>query len=138
MIKKIDKNNIAQIYEIEKENFKDSEQYKNIESLLDNKNYLIVGNFIKDKLISYIIGIDLNEEYELLKIATREEYKNKKFATNLFNHIAKQYKKIFLEVNKNNSIAIKFYKGLGFSKIGERKSYYGNNEDAINLVFEHH
>nr|QIQ09876.1 ribosomal-protein-alanine N-acetyltransferase RimI [uncultured Mycoplasmataceae bacterium] len=138
MIKKIDKNNVAQIYEIEKENFKDSEQYKNIEFLLDNKNYLIVGNFIKDKLISYIIGIDLNEEYELLKIATREEYKNKKFATNLFNHIAKQYKKIFLEVNKNNSIAIKFYKSLGFSKIGERKNYYGNNEDAINLVFEHH
>lgn len=138
MIKRINKNDVAQIYEIEKQNFKDSEQYKNIESLLNNKNYLIIGNFVKDKLISYIIGIDLNEEYELLKIATRKEYKNKKFATNLFNYVAKQYKKIFLEVNKSNLIAIKFYKCLGFSKIGERKNYYNNSEDAINFVFEHH
>ncbi len=137
MIRKIDKNDVVQIYEIEKENFKYSTQYRNIEDLLDNKNYLIIGNFIGNKLISYIIGINLNHEYELLKIATRNDYKNKNFATDLFHHVAKNFKKVFLEVNKKNSTAIKFYESLGFFKIGERKNYYGNNEDAINLAFEH-
>ena len=38
---------------------------------------------------------------------------------------------VFLEVNKNNYKALKIYNALGFKKIGSRKNYYNNIEDAL-------
>lgn len=138
MIRKINSNDLKQLYEIEKENFIISEQYKDVDRLLLNKNYLIVGNFEGDNLISYIIGIKMSKQYELLKIATRKKFQNKGFASKLFKYIAKDFEEIFLEVNENNSNALTFYKKLGFERIGLRKSYYANNENAINLAYKNH
>lgn len=38
--------------------------------------------------------------------------------------------KVFLEVNENNSYAIKLYESNQFQKISKRKKYYGE-DDAI-------
>lgn len=136
MIRRINQEDINQIYQIEQEVFTKSDQYKNIEKLLLNPNYFIIGNFQKNKLISYIIGIKLNDQFEILKIATKKQHQQSGFASSLFNYIAKDFKEIFLEVNETNKKAIKFYENLGFEQIGLRKSYYANNENAINLVYK--
>jgi ribosomal-protein-alanine N-acetyltransferase len=41
---------------------------------------------------------------------------------------------LLLEVRPSNQPAIKLYEKLGFQRVGERKRYYGNGEDA--LVFK--
>lgn len=40
-------------------------------------------------------------------------------------------KTITLEVNEKNEPAIKLYQKYGFEKIGLRKKYYNNQDDAI-------
>ena len=37
---------------------------------------------------------------------------------------------IFLEVRKDNVVAIKFYRSIGFQKINERQKYYSDGVDA--------
>ena len=39
--------------------------------------------------------------------------------------------KFFLEVRRSNAAAIALYEKLGFKKLGERKKYYENTEDAL-------
>ena len=40
--------------------------------------------------------------------------------------------RVLLEVRKSNTGAIRFYEGLGFKPLGERKNYYSNpTEDAL-------
>lgn len=138
MIRKINLNEVSQIYEIEKENFSNFELYKNIEKLIHNNNYLIVGNFENEILISYIIGIRMSDQYELLKIATRKNKQNNGFASELFKNVSKKFKEVFLEVNEKNLNAIKFYEHLGFQKNGVRKAYYNNKDNAINLVYKNY
>lgn len=43
----------------------------------------------------------------------------------------RQLKDITLEVNINNIPAINLYKKYGFEKVGVRKKYYNNLEDAL-------
>ena len=38
---------------------------------------------------------------------------------------------VFLEVNNMNMKAINLYKKYGFCEYGQRKNYYGENQDAI-------
>ena len=40
-------------------------------------------------------------------------------------------KELTLEVNQNNISAIELYTKYNFKKIGERKNYYGENNNAI-------
>ena len=41
------------------------------------------------------------------------------------------YHEVFLEVRPSNRSAISFYRSLGMEKIGVRKSYYSDGEDAL-------
>ena len=41
------------------------------------------------------------------------------------------YNKIMLEVNENNSIALKLYTKLGFKEISMRDRYYGDDNAII-------
>ena len=49
------------------------------------------------------------------------------------NKISKTTKKetISLEVNEKNTIAIKLYEKFGFEKVGLRKKYYNEKDNAI-------
>lgn len=47
-----------------------------------------------------------------------------------------QIREIFIEVAESNKGAIRFYRSLGFTFLGERKNYYRNGENAINMVLK--
>ena len=139
MIKKLTSNDIdyiEQIFNLEKEIFKNSAFNKGyIETLIKGDNSFIYIYLIEDKICGYLMVLDSIDVYEILAIATIEEYRNKGIAQELLDKI--KTKDIFLEVRESNQVAINFYKKNKFKEISIRKNYYSEpNENAIIMKLE--
>ena len=139
MIKKLTNNDIdyiEQIFNLEKEIFKNSAFSKSyLNTLIKGDNSFIYIYLIDDKVCGYLIILDSIDVYEILAIATVEEYRNKGIAQELLAKI--RIKNIFLEVRESNQTAINFYKKNKFKEISVRKNYYSEpNENAIIMKLE--
>ena len=139
MIKKLtsnDINYIEQIFNLEKEIFKNSAFNKSyIETLIKGYNSFIYIYLIEDKICGYLMVLDSIDVYEILAIATIEEYRNNGIAQELLDKI--KTRDIFLEVRESNQVAINFYKKNKFKEISVRKNYYSEpNENAIIMKLE--
>ena len=139
MIKKLtsnDINYIEQIFNLEKEIFINSAFNKSyMETLIKADNSFIYTYIIDDKVCGYLMVLDSIDVYEILAIATIEEYRNKGIAQELLDKI--KIKDIFLEVRESNQVAINFYKKNKFNQISIRKNYYSEpNENAIIMKLE--
>ena len=139
MIKKFtsnDINYIEQIFNLEKEIFINSAFNKSyMETLIKADNSFIYTYIIDDKVCGYLMVLDSIDVYEILAIATIEEYRNKGIAQELLDKI--KTKDIFLEVIESNQVAIYFYKKNKFNQISIRKNYYSEpNENAIIMKLE--
>ena len=139
MIKKLtsdDVDYIEQIFNLEKEIFKNSAFNKSyIETLIKGNNSFVYIYLIEDKICGYLMVLDSIDVYEILAIATIEEYRNKGIAQKLLDKI--KTKDIFLEVRESNQVAINFYKKNKFKEISVRKNYYSEpNENAIIMKLE--
>lgn len=139
MIKKLTINDvdyIEQIFNLEKDIFKNSALSKEFtESLVKANNSFIYVYLIDEKVCGYLMVLDSIDVYEILAIATVEEYRNKGIAQELLDKI--KTKDIFLEVRKSNEKAINFYNKNNFKQISIRKGYYSDpTEDAIIMKME--
>ena len=139
MIKKLTINDvdyIEQIFNLEKDIFKNSAFSKvSTENLVKADNSFIYTYIIDDKVCGYLMVLDSIDVYEILAIATIEEYRNKGIAQELLDKI--KTKDIFLEVRESNQVAINFYKKNKFKEISVRKNYYSEpNENAIIMKLE--
>tara|TARA_B100001996_G_C18589849_1_gene565638 strand:+ start:566 stop:1036 length:471 start_codon:yes stop_codon:yes gene_type:complete len=93
-----------------------------------NFSYGIIYN---DSLISFILGdlfnIEKISEYEILLIYVCKNFRNQGLGTKLLKKTEeniKCLKKIYLEVAKNNTEAVSFYKKMNFKIFNSRKNYY--------------
>ena len=131
-----DINYIEQIFNLEKEIFKSSAFNKSyLDTLIKGNNSFIYVYLIENKVCGYLIILDSIDVYEILAIATIEEYRNKGIAQKLLNKI--KIKNIFLEVRESNQTAINFYKKNNFKEISIRKNYYSEpTENAIIMKLE--
>ena len=139
MIKKLTSDNvdyIEQIFNLEKEIFKNSAFNRTyLDSLIKADNSFIYTYIIDDKVCGYLMVLDSIDVYEILAIATIEEYRNKGIAQELLDKI--KTKDIFLEVRESNKVAINFYKKNNFKEISIRKNYYSEpTENAIIMKLE--
>ena len=139
MIKKLtsaDIDYIEQIFNLEKEIFKNSAFSKSyLNTLIKGDNSFIYVYLIDDKVCGYLMILDSIDVYEILAIATVEEYRNKGIAQELLAKI--RIKNIFLEVRESNQTAINFYKKNKFKEISIRKNYYSEpTENAIIMKLE--
>ena len=139
MIKKLTINDvdyIEQIFNLEKDIFKNSAFSKeSTENLVKADNSFIYAYLVDEKVCGYLMVLDSIDVYEILAIATIEEYRNKGIAQELLDKI--KTKDIFLEVRKSNEKAINFYKKNNFKQISIRKGYYSDpTEDAIIMKME--
>lgn len=139
MIKKLTINDvdyIEQIFNLEKDIFKNSAFSKeSTENLVKEDNSFIYAYLIDGKVCGYLMVLDSIDVYEILAIATIEEYRNKGIAQELLDKI--KTKDIFLEVRESNKKAINFYKKNNFKQISIRKGYYSDpTEDAIIMKME--
>ena len=139
MIKKLTNNDIdyiEQIFNLEKEIFKNSAFSKSyLNTLIKGDNSFIYIYLIDSKVCGYLIVLDSIDVYEILAIATIEEYRNKGIAQELLAKI--RIKNIFLEVRESNQTPINFYKKNKFKEISIRKNYYSKpTENAIIMKLE--
>ena len=139
MIKKLTNNDIdyiEQIFNLEKEIFKNSAFSKSyLNTLIKGDNSFVYVYLIDSKVCGYLIVLDSIDVYEILAIATIEEYRNKGIAQELLAKI--RIKNIFLEVRESNQTAINFYKKNKFKEISIRKNYYSKpTENAIIMKLE--
>ena len=139
MIKKLmidDTDYIEQIFNLEKEIFKNSAFNRTyLDSLIKADNSFIYTHIIDNKVCGYLMVLDSIDVYEILAIATIEEYRNKGIAQELLDKI--KTKDIFLEVRESNQVAINFYKKNKFKEISIRKNYYSEpTENAIIMKLE--
>ena len=139
MIKKLTSNDIdyiEQIFNLEKEIFKNSAfSIEYLKTLIKNDNSFIYIYLIDNQVCGYLMVLDSIDVYEILAIATIEEYRNKGIAQELLDKI--KTKDIFLEVRESNQVAINFYKKNKFKEISVRKNYYSEpTENAIIMKLE--
>ena len=127
---------IEQIFNLEKEIFKNSAfSIDYLKTLIKNDNSFIYIYLIDNQVCGYLMVLDSIDVYEILALATVEEYRNKGIAQELLAKI--RIKNIFLEVRESNQTAINFYKKNKFKEISIRKNYYSKpTENAIIMKLE--
>ncbi len=80
------------------------------------------------------------DDIHITNIVTKKSYRNHGIGTKLLEHLIniskeKHLSSLTLEVNENNTPAISLYEKHHFQKIGQRKNYYKQNENAIIMTY---
>tara|TARA_Y100000994_G_C15655623_1_gene427279 strand:- start:861 stop:1307 length:447 start_codon:yes stop_codon:yes gene_type:complete len=127
---------IDEIMLIERCSYKNPWVRSHFKNDINNKSSM---NYIyrKDKkILGYLFGYLIKDEYQLNKITVKEEFRCQKIGKLLFSHCLNQLvdlnvKCVQLEVSSLNLIAQRFYKKIGFIRVGMRKKYYSEFEDAL-------
>lgn len=129
------------------------EHLHKIENVLENEfdnfwNYNILKSELESENSKYIVAIEdsavlgfagiliLPDSTEITNIVVRKDKRKKGIGKLLLDKlilITKNMNKesISLEVNEKNEAAIKLYENAEFKKVGLRKKYYNNIDDAI-------
>ena len=87
--------------------------------------------------LGFLIGREINPEWELENIVVAPATRRKGLATRLLTALLDRARetnseRVFLEVRESNQAARAFYARLGFEQSGRRKLYYANpSEDAV-------
>ncbi|MDO8734125.1 MAG: ribosomal protein S18-alanine N-acetyltransferase [Elusimicrobiota bacterium] len=127
---------ISTIIKIEKNSYPNPWSVKMFERELQ----LEFSNFfaaIQDhEIAGYICFWTVSDEGQITNITVKEKFRRKGLGSGLMKYImdisyAMKIKKMFLEVRANNYPAFKLYEKFGFKKIGVRKKYYSNSDDAV-------
>lgn len=116
--------------------FDDFWNYNILKSELENPNSKYIVAKMEETIIGFAGIIDTLDQMEITNIVVRKDMRNKGIGNILLNKLIQlskgnQKNTIFLEVNSNNLNAIKLYEKNGFKKVGLRKKYYNNTDDAI-------
>ena len=108
---------------------------------INKKTNLAFGAFYNETLVSFILGdlfnIEKISEYEILLIYVCKDFRKKGLGTELLNKIEEnntRLKKIYLEVSKNNSMGISFYKKMKFIDMYTRKNYFFTKNQKIDAL----
>tara|TARA_Y100001970_G_scaffold94214_1_gene118793 strand:+ start:285 stop:707 length:423 start_codon:yes stop_codon:yes gene_type:complete len=133
MIIRASSNHIQDILDIERKCFSNPWSANSFISEINNdigSNWVYM---IDSKLVGYLFGWYIKDEFHINNIAVHEDFRRLGIAEKMIGDIILKFilKNIFLEVSKLNSRAILLYEKIGFKKNGVRKKYYNDNSDAI-------
>ena len=125
---------ITENLETDFDNFWNASIFK--QELINENSYYLVA-LINDKIVGFAGYMLILDEADITNIVVRKDMRNKKIATKLLSELLKtlepmeKIEVVTLEVNENNIPAITLYENFGFDKVGLRKNYYDNHENAI-------
>ena len=99
-----------------------------------NSTYIIAK--IDDEIVGFAGFLKICDEANIMNIVTKVDKRQLGIGSKLMQALIDEAKKqnltsITLEVNDKNFQAIKLYEKFGFKRIGLRKKYYNNTDDAI-------
>lgn len=128
------------IKDILTDDFDDFWNYNVFKSELENPNSEYFVALENDEIVGFA-GIWISvDDIHITNIVTKKSCRNHGIGTKLLEHLIiiskdKNLSSLTLEVNEKNNAAIKLYEKHHFQKIGQRKNYYNQNENAIIMTY---
>lgn len=128
------------VVELEKQSFALPWSLAEYQQALQNQTFGLLGLKQDEHLVAYVSFYILQDELEIVNLATSVDTRRKGYARTLlaalFEHAASQgVARIVLEVNSRNTPARNLYVNMGFKRIGLRKGYYNHGRDDA-LIYE--
>lgn len=110
---------------------------KQLEEMSEIERYKFIEFYEDEKMVAYIILLDSIDVWEIMKIAVDRKQRKKGYGEKLLKYIfAFVQMPIMLEVRESNTPAIEFYRKNGFEKIGIRKNYYHDTNEAAHIMIK--
>jgi len=140
IIENLKADNVRDVARIEKEEIETPWGLNALMADIENKNAYYVCVKKDARVIGYG-GIWLSiETADITNIAVSNDFKRMGVGTLIVGELIKKAHEkncfeINLEVNENNEGAIALYEKCGFKKVGIRKKYYNNTDNAILMQF---
>ena len=108
------------------------QELENLQNL--NSNYFVAK--CQNKIVGFAGILTIIDEVNIMNIVVKKDSRKLGIGSSLLNFIINFTKtqnvtSITLEVNENNLAAICLYEKYGFQKVGLRKKYYNNIDNAI-------
>lgn len=131
---------VFDILSLDNENF--SNNFEEAFYLEYIKNQRVIVAEKEKNVIGYILFNQILDEAEIYKIVVSKDFRKKQIAFKIMEFFQDELKKndvkkIFLEVRKNNILAINLYKKCRFIEIREIVDYYSNpKENGIMMLKE--
>lgn len=137
IIRKIEEKDLENLLNLSKSVFKD-ESWNEKQFADAIKQNFCIGVFAENELVCFLLAENLIDDFNILLIGTRDDFKNKGLASSLLKELENECKKeglnkIWLEVKDSNLIAKNFYFKHNFKELYIRKKYYSNGDDACIL-----
>ena len=129
---------VFDILSLDNENFSNNFEEAFYLEYIKNQRVIVAEN--EKKVIGYILFNQILDEAEIYKIVVSKDFRKKQIAFKIMEFFQDELKKndvkkIFLEVRKNNILAINLYKKCGFIEIREIVDYYSNpKENGIMML----
>ncbi|MEN2984379.1 MAG: ribosomal protein S18-alanine N-acetyltransferase [Dictyoglomaceae bacterium] len=139
-IRNMTEKDIDEVYEINRLSFSSPWSKESFErEIFSNKiaNYFVAEK--ENKIVGYIGFWQIFREAQITTIAVHPDFRGKGIGEALLDYVIDLCRKnsieaIVLEVRVSNTIAQNLYFKKGFKKIGIRKWYYRDGEDAVIMV----
>lgn len=133
-----DLNSIADVLETEFDKFWNYNVFK---QELENKNSIYIVGKIEDKIVGFGGIWKSVDDIHITNIVVKKDFRHLGIGAKILDkliNISKELKfsSITLEVNENNEIAIKLYEKFRFEKLGIRKKYYNNSDNAVIMTLK--
>lgn len=131
---------VFDILSLDNENFSNNFDKAFYLEYIQNQRVIVAEK--EKNVIGYILFNQILDEAEIYKIVVSKDFRKKQIAFKIMEFFQDELKKndvkkIFLEVRKNNILAINLYKKCGFIEIREIVDYYSNpKENGIMMLKE--
>lgn len=142
LINKMLISHLEEIKDILSAEFDDFWTYSVFKSELENPNSQYFVAIRNDEIVGFAGIWKAIDDMHITNIVTKISKRHLGIASMLLEKLievskAEKVNSLTLEVNESNTYAIKLYEKYNFKKIGLRKNYYAQNENAIimTLVF---
>ena len=127
------------IERLERENFADPWNKRMLDSCFSYDNFYGLVDTESEVIAGYVGAVYSGADADIMNVCVDAPFRRRGIARALMTEIIKYLgergvENVFLEVRRSNATAISLYEKLGFIKVGERKRYYENTEDALVYV----
>ncbi|MCL2248306.1 MAG: ribosomal protein S18-alanine N-acetyltransferase [Oscillospiraceae bacterium] len=129
--------NLPQILEIGKESISADWTLGFLLADINKEDTYIIAAMHGEEALGFAVFREVGDDGELLQIATHKDARCSGVGSVLLENVLqyaqrKSLHKVFLEVRKSNTPAIRLYEKFGFNEIRTRRAYYDNPiEDAL-------
>ena len=133
-----DLNEIASILSTEFDDFWNENIFR--QELQNEKSEYIVAR-LNNEIVGFAGILISPVDIHITDIVVKKDKRNMKIGSNILEELiklaeTKERETLTLEVNEKNEIAQKLYLNYGFEKLGKRKKYYNNEDDAIIMTLK--